>query len=215
MPELEKEELLEQNTAELISSAMTLSRELRFRWHEGLQSLCNFMEETFMKLNHVVAWKDDKLYFRIAKVKTKMIIEVLYPTIESLEQTYPASTYSYVYDAESDELMSFNALKDGPEKAAVVLVEFSTPMEDRPIFEAMADALGAGSCKDFMDTLEQTYSQTLPHRGKWPFESRDAVPTLKAWPSRQEGPPDLELILDKGKEAHEMQRAKKSKKEDK
>jgi hypothetical protein len=208
----EKEELLEQDTAELVNSAMDVSRELRYRWHEGLQKICQFFEETFMKLNHVVAWKDDKLYFRVAKAKTKMIIEVLYPGIEDLEKYYPFSTYSYIYDAESDELMSFNALKDGPEKAAVVLIEFSTPMEDRPIFQAMAESLGAGSCAEFMTELEKTYSQTLPHRGNWPFESRDAVPTLKAWPSRQEGPPDLELILEKGKEAHEMQKAYKPEK---
>ena len=54
MSELEKEDLLEQNTSELVSSAMTLSKELRYRWHEGLQKMCHFLEETFMKLNHVV-----------------------------------------------------------------------------------------------------------------------------------------------------------------
>jgi len=199
MDGFDNEQLIKAPTDDLVSTTMKLSRELRFRWHEGLQSLCQYLEKTFLKINHIVAWKDDKLYIRIAKVKTRMISEVLYPAVEDMETKYPMSLYTYVYDASADELMSFNSVKDGPEKTAVVILEFSTPMEDRPIFESIPDALGIDATA-FMDKLESTYAHTLPHKEKWPFESRDSVPQLKAWPSRQEGPPDLELILDKLKE---------------
>jgi hypothetical protein len=199
MQGLEKEELIAAPTDDLVNTTMNLSRELRFRWHEGLEALCQYFEKTFLKLNTIVAWKDDKLYLKIDKIKTKMISEVLYPAIEDMETRYPMSTYVYVYDKAADELMSFKSVKDGPEKTATVIIEYSTPMEDRPVFECISDALGIDSVA-FMEKLESTYAHTLPHKEKWPFESRDAVPQLKAWPSRQEGPPDLELILDKLKE---------------
>jgi hypothetical protein len=199
MKELKNEDLTTAPTDDLVNAAMKLSRELRFRWHGGLEALCRYFEKTFLKLNTIVAWKEDKLYLKIDKIKTKMISEVLYPAIEDMETNYPMSTYIYVYDKAADELMSFNSVKDGPEKTATVIIEFSTPMEDRPVFEGISHALGIDAVA-FMEKLESTYAHTLPHKEKWPFESRDAVPQLKEWPSRQEGPPDLELILDKLKE---------------
>lgn len=199
MQKLTPEEMIAAPTDDLVNISMKLSCELRFRWHEGLQAMCQYLEKTFLKLNSIEAWKEDKLYIRINKIKTKMIAEVLYPAIEDLETKYPMSTYTYVYDPAADELMSFNSVKDGPEKSTIVIIEYSTPMEDRPVFESISDALGIDAVA-FMDKLESTYEHTLPHKEKWPFESREAVPQLKAWPSRQEGPPDLELILDKLKE---------------
>lgn len=197
---MKSEELMTTGTDDLVSEAMNLSKELRFRWHEGLQALCMYMEKTFLKLNQVVAWDDDKLYIRVNKVKSRMVLEVLYAAIEDMETRYPFSLYSYVYDQENDELVSFNVMKDGSEKTVLVMIEFATPMEDRPIFQAIAGDLDI-SCEDFMDKLETTYANTLPNKGKWPFESRDEMPVLKAWPSRQEGPPNLELILNKAQEA--------------
>jgi len=216
MPDLDRESLLTEATNDLVQHSMDLSRELRFRWHEGLHKFCLFLLETFMKTNHVVAWKDDKLYFRLNKVKTRMVLDVLYAGIENLEKDYPMSIYAYVYDAESDELLSFNALKDGSqERTAVAFIEKATPMEDRPVFQALSEHLGNVDCQEFMSKLEQAFSQTLPQRSSWPFESRDALPTLKAWPSRQEGPPDLQLILDKGQEGHKLSQRFKNKDKDK
>ena len=200
MQEVDNTELITSPTDGLVTTTMKLSRELRFRWHEGLQTMCQYLEKTFLKLNHFVAWKEDKLYIKIDKIKTKMVAEVLYPAIEDMESRYPMSLYVYVYDAKADELMSFNSVKDGPEKTATVILETSTPMEDRPVFEIISNALEIDAAA-FMDKLGTTYAHTLPHKETWPFESRETVPQLKAWPSRQEGPPDLELILDKLKAA--------------
>ncbi len=197
---MQPEELMTEGTDELVAKTMEFSKELRFRWHEGLHALCMYMEKTFLKLNQVVAWNDDKLYIRINKVTTRMTLEVLYTAIEDMETRYPMSLYSYVYDAENDELVGFNAMKDGSEKTVLVMIEFATPMEDRPIFQALDEDLDI-SCDDFMTKLQETYANTLPNKGKWPFESREEMPVLKAWPSRQEGPPNLELILNKAQEA--------------
>jgi hypothetical protein len=187
-------------TDELVAQAMEVSKELRFRWHKGLHALCMYIEKTFLKLNQVVAWNDDKLYIRINKIMSRMVIEVLYTAIEDMETRYPMSLYAYVYDVESDELVSFNTLQDGTEKPVLILIEFATPMEDRPIFQKLKDGLNV-PCDEFMTKLESVYANTLPNKGKWPFESREDVPVLKAWPSRQEGPPNLELILEKAQEA--------------
>ena len=197
---MQGEAIMTSGTDELVEQAMAVSKELRFRWHEGLHALCMYMEKTFLKLNQVVAWNDDKLYIRINKIMSRMVLEVLYAAIEDMETRYPMSLYSYVYDAESDELVSFNTLQDGAEKPVLILIEFATPMEDRPVFQALKDDLGV-PCEQFMDLLEKAYANTLPNKGKWPFESRDDMPVLKAWPSRQEGPPNLELILEKAQAA--------------
>ena len=190
---MKKDEITMTNTHDLVRNAMDVSRELRSRWHEGLYQLCLYMEKTFLKIHQVVAWDDDKLYIRINKVKTQMVLDVLYTAIEDMETRYPASTYSYAYDAESDELVSFNAMRDGKDKNVVIILELATPMEDRPVFNALAPNLNI-SATAFMELLAETYTHMLPDKGKWPFER--AMRTLKAWPSRQEGPPNLELILD-------------------
>lgn len=183
------------STDNLVKSVLEDSCELRFRWHKGLDILCQYFELTFPKNTQVVGWRNNKLYFRILKTKAKLFTEELYPTIESLEKKYPIPVFTFVYNPQNQDLISLTAMRNAPENPVIIIIEYATPLEDRVIFEHLPDTpMGLNT---FRNELIKAYSRWVPDIKTYPFKTHRDMLQLKSWPSRYEQPVDLQLIIEK------------------
>lgn len=182
---IKNQKISKTSDADLTQITAQLSRELRFRWHKGLEALCQLIEQSCVEPLEIVAWESNKLYLRISNIENQVIHEILTPAAENLETKYPMSLYDYVYDPLEQSFLSYNAMIENPSRRVTMIIECATPFEDHQVFESISRSFPLDS---------STFKKQI---GNWPFKSRKTVPPLKNWPSRQEEPANLQLIIEK------------------